>query len=229
MRPDRLSCTAMRATLTLACAGLVFAAGAQAQDALNSCRQIKDDAQRLKCYDGIATSPSGAPGKPADSKERTDGVWEVRDEKSPLDDSPLITASLRSTDNRSSLLMRCKDHKTEVAITKWGFVKCGTGVRVIYRLNQDQAVDSPWVSHSSCVLAIAPSPIPFIQALTDEGKVYFRIFDHHDVPHDALFNLGKVSEVRSRLAGACNWDGATKPTGNPTPAVSPSPPQTPPR
>ena len=125
--------------------------------------------------------------------------------------------------------MRCKDRKIEVAVTKWGFVKCGTGVRVIYRINQDQAVDVPWVSHSSCVLAISPSPIPFIQSLTDEGKVFFRLFDHHDALHDALFNLGKVSEVRSRLFEACNWDGATKATGNPAPPVSPSPPPTPPR
>ena len=99
----------------------------------------------------------------------------------------------------------------------------------IYRLNQDQAVDAPWVSHSSCVLAISPSPIPFIQSLTDEGKIFFRLFDHHDALHDALFNLGKVSEVRSRLMEACNWDGATKATGNPAPPVSPSPPPTPPR
>src|SRR5438132_1513953 len=80
-----------------------------------------------------------------------------------------------------------------------------------------QATDTPWNSHSSCYLAVAPSPIPFIRALTDQGKVYFRMFDHHDVPHDALFNLGKVSEVRSRLAEACNWDGASKVTGSPAP------------
>jgi len=229
LRGDQLCCTTMRAILTLACAGIVFTTGARAQEALNSCRLIKDDAQRLKCYDGLATSPPNATGRPAESKEHTGGGWEVRDEKSPLDDNPMVTASLRSTDNRSSLLMRCKDRKTEVAVTKWGFVKCGTGVRVIYRINQDQAVDVPWVSHSSCVLAISPSPIPFIQSLTDEGKVFFRLFDHHDALHDALFNLGKVSEVRSRLMEACNWDGATKATGNPAPPVSPSPPPTPPR
>ena len=143
LRGDQLCCTTMRAILTLACAGIVFTTGARAQEALNSCRLIKDDAQRLKCYDGLATSPPNATGRPAESKEHTGGGWEVRDEKSPLDDNPMVTASLRSTDNRSSLLMRCKDRKTEVAVTKWGFVKCGTGVRVIYRINQDQAVDVP--------------------------------------------------------------------------------------
>ena len=216
----------MRAILTIACAGVVFAAGAQAQEALKLCHQIKDDGERLKCYDGLDTSSSNAPGKQAESKERADGVWEVRDEKSPLDDSPLVSASLRSSDGKANLLMRCKDRKTEVAVTKWGFIKCGADVRVVYRVDQDQATDTPWNSHSSCYLAVAPSPIPFIRALTDQGKVYFRMFDHHDVPHDALFNLGKVSEVRSRLTEACDWDGASKATGSPapkaaTPAVSP--------
>jgi hypothetical protein len=224
----------MRAILTIACASVVFAAGAQAQEALKRCQQIKDDAERLKCYDRLDPSSPNAAGKPAESKERTDGVWDVRDEKSPLDDSPVVSASLQSSIDRASLLLRCKDRKTEVAVTKWGFIKCGTDVRVIYRIDQDQAIDTPWNSHSSCVLAIAPSPIPFIRALTDRGKVYFRIYDHHGAPHDALFNLGKVSEVRSRLAEACDWDGAGKATGNPapkagTPAVSPNPPKPPPK
>ena len=73
-----------------------------------------------------------------------------------------------------------------------------------------------------------PSPIPFIRALADDGKIYVRMFDHHGTPHDALFNLGKVSEVRSRLAQACDWDGAANATSDPAPkaaapAASPSP------
>ena len=223
----------MRAILTIACASFVFAAGAQAQEALKRCHQMKDDAERLKCYDRLDASSSNATGKQAESEERADGGWEVRDEKSPLDDSPLVSASLRSSDDKASLLMRCKDHKTEVAVNKWGFVKCGSDVRVIYRVDQEQAIETPWNSHSSCVLAIAPSPTPFIRALTDQGKIYFRLFDHHGAPHDALFNLGKVSEVRSRLAEACDWDGAPKATGNPVPKaaapVSPSPPNAPPK
>jgi hypothetical protein len=194
----------MRRILIIACVSAFFAAEAQAQDALKRCRDIKDDAARLKCYDGMAQSPSSAPPQ-AENKERTDGVWEVRDEKSPLDDTPLVTATLRSSDNRASLILRCKDGKTEVAVTKWGFVKCGAGVRVIYRIDQSQAVDSPWESHSSCVLAISASPVPFMRALTDGGKVYFRIYDHHDAPHDALFNVGNVSDVRSRIGEACTW------------------------
>ena len=217
----------MRATLTIACASVLFAAGAQAQDALKSCRQIKDDGERLKCYDGLDTS-ANATGRPAESKPGAGAAWVVNDEKSPLDDSPLVSAALPSSDGKAHLLMRCKDRKTELAVSIRGFIKCGTDIRVIYRVDQSQAVDTPWKPHSSCYLAVAPSPIPLIQTLADEGKVYFRMYDHHGAPNDALFSLGKISEIRSRLAEACNWDGAAKATENPapkppTPAVSGSP------
>ena len=120
------------------------------------------------------------------------------------------------------------DRKTEVAVSIRGFIKCGPDVRVVYRVDQGQATETPWNAHSTCYLALVPSPIPFIRALADDGKIYVRMFDHHGTPHDALFNLGKVSDVRSRLAQACDWDAAANTTSDPAPkapapAVSPSP------
>jgi Type VI secretion system VasI, EvfG, VC_A0118 len=223
----------MRAILTIACASVVFTASAQAQDALKLCRQIKDSDERLKCYDRLDTSAATAPGRPA-GQPGADAAWVVNDERSPLDDSPLVSAALPSSDGKAHLLMRCKDRKTELAISIRGFIKCGTDIRVTYRVDQGQATDTPWKPHSSCYLAVAPSPIPLIRSLADQGKVYVRMWDHHDAPHDALFNLGKISEVRSRLAEACDWDGAAKATGTsgpkpPTPAVSPGPPKASPK
>ncbi len=172
----------MRAILTIACASVAFAAGAQAQDALRSCRQIRDDGERLKCYDRLDASSSSRTGRPAESKPGAGTSWIVNDEKSPLDDSPLVSAALESSDGKAHLLMR----------------------------------------------SVAPSPIPLIRAFADQGKIYFRMFDHHNAAYDALFNLGKVSEIRSRLAEACDWEGTAKATENPaskppTPAASPSP------
>ncbi len=215
----------MRATLITACAGLLFATGAQAQDAVKACRQLKDEAERLKCYDRLDTSASNAPRGQRESKPDGETGWIVNDEKSPLDDSPLVSAALTSGDSKATLLMRCKDRKTEAAVSIRGFIKCGSDVRVIYRVDQAQATEAPWNAHSSCYLALAPSPIPFIQSLTDDGKVYVRMYDHHGAPYDALFNLGKVSKVRARLAEACDWDGASKATEKPAPAANPARPK----
>jgi hypothetical protein len=217
----------MRLPLIITCAGLLLATGAHAQEALKLCRQIKDDGERLKCYDGIDVSASNPASPPAESKQ-AGAPWLITDEKSPLDDSPQVSAALTSSDSRSHLLMRCKDRKTEVAVSIRGFIKCGPDVRVIYRVDQGEATETPWNAHSTCYLALVPSPIPFIRALADDGKIYVRMFDHHGTSHDALFNLGKVSEVRSRLAQACDWDSAANATSDPAPkaaapAASPSP------
>ena len=205
----------MRTTLTIACAMAVFTVGAQAQD--NPCRAIKDDGKRLKCYDRLDRSSSSARETPRPGRPGGDTAWIVTDEKSPLDDSPLVSAALASTDDRSHLLLRCKDRKTEVAVSMTGFIKCDADVRVIYRIDQEQAVETPWRSHPSCYLALAATPIPFIRELRDGGKVFVRMYDNHNAPNDASFNLGNVSKIRSRLAEACAWDGPSTSSGNPAP------------
>jgi len=204
----------MRILLTLACAGCVVALGAageraraqgQFQVTLKDCLQIQDDADRLKCYDRVATgagasgsSPNGAP------------AWDVTDQRSPLDDSPLVNATMPAADGRASLLLRCKDRKTDVAVGIRGFTKCGGDVRVIYRIDQNPSTDAQWASSSTCYLAIAPQPVPFVRALKDQSKVYFRLYDHNGATHDAELQVGKVSEIRGRLAEACDWDAAGK-------------------
>jgi hypothetical protein len=97
------------------------------------------------------------------------------------------------------------------------FIKCGTDVRVIYRVDQEQAVETPWRSHPSCYLALAPAPISFIRVLVDGGKVFVRMYDEHHVPNDALFNLGNVSTIRSRLAEASEWDATSTSSDNSAP------------
>src|SRR5207245_4057147 len=120
----------MRAILTIACASVAFTCAAQSQDALRSCRQIRDDGERLKCYDRLDASSSSRTGRPGESKPGAGTGWIVNDEKSPLDDSPLVSAALESSDGKAHLLMRCKDRKTDIAVRSRGFSKCGTAVAV---------------------------------------------------------------------------------------------------
>ena len=196
---------AIRAIVIATCASIVLVTAAQAQGSLSSCRQIKEDTARLQCYDGLGASSANERGAQAAA---TEGVWEVTEDKSPINDNPIFSAALRNADGKSQLMMRCRDHKTEVAILLRGFINCGTQVPVTYRVDQGQPFEGRWNSSSSCYLAIAPTPIPFIRSLNDQSKLYVRLLDHHGTAFDALFNLGKVSDVSSRLARACEWDRA---------------------
>src|SRR5215470_3580087 len=212
----------MRILLTLAGAGCVVALGAageparaqgQYQATLKDCLQIQNDADRLKCYDRIAAGAGAGNGSPNGGP-----AWEVTDQRSPLDDSPLVNATMPAADGRASLLLRCKDRKTDVAVGIRGFTKCGGDVRVIYRIDQNPSTDAQWTSSSTCYLAIAPQPVPFVRALKDQSKVYFRLYDHNGATHDAEFQVGKVSDIRTRLAEACDWDAKAGSDPAPVPA-----------
>jgi Type VI secretion system VasI, EvfG, VC_A0118 len=227
----------MRLLLLLVSVAGAFSADARSQEALKLCQVIKDDGERLKCYDAAL---AGAPGtKSADAGQKRE--WNIAVKRSPLDDSPMITALMPGSTDQSGLMLRCQDGKTEVAIAPESFVQCGGDpVRVIYRIDQGQPVDEAnWTQASSCGGVLSPAPIPFIRSLTDKGKLFVRVFERRGVPHDAVFDLGAVSEIRSRLAQICQWDGAPKaqteagtkpapPPNAPAPAVK-GQPKAPPR
>jgi hypothetical protein len=49
-----------------------------------------------------------------------------------------------------------------------------------------------------------------MQALPDKTKLFLRAYNYQGAPADSTFELGAVSEVRDRIATACNWP-AVKP------------------
>ena len=101
-----------------------------------------------------------------------------------------------------------------------------------YMLDIDPAANNPyWLSTDVRVFKVLESEMKFgdlTQGSGGDAPYTFikQVLDKFvGAPNDAAFNLGKVSDVRSRLAKACEWDEAT---GNPvpkapTPAVSPGP------
>lgn len=50
----------------------------------------------------------------------------------------------------------------------------------------------------------------FIRALPDNGKLFVRAYGLGGNTADGEFKLGNVSEVRQKIAVACQWPGDTK-------------------
>ena len=58
--------------------------------------------------------------------------------------------------------------------------------------------------------AFAPDAVAFIQSLPDNGKLSIRTTRSNDGKiKEANFNLGGVSEVRNKIAKACDWGGGS--------------------
>jgi hypothetical protein len=171
---------------------------------LKFCQTLKDDAQRLKCYDGIKLRTSS--DSPSATKGGVEIDWKIEETKSPLDDSPQVSGSLSSTKDDAALVLRCKERKTEAIFFKaFGFLGSMNHVKVLVRINDGKLIETRWSPSSSGTAVFAPSAVQFIKALPDKGKLFIRAFGFSGNYQEGEFKLGNVSEVRAKIAKACHW------------------------
>lgn len=178
----------------------------EALAAMKSCRALTDDAQRLKCYDDLAVEMPLPAARPAQDNPDIEIAWNIEDGKSPLDDSPSINGFLAGVKGESALVLRCREKKTDVIFNPGSFVYLGSApVRVLTRIDDGKIIETRWTPSTTGRGAFAPSAVDFIRALPDNGKLFLRVFSANGSASDGEFRLGKVSEVRERIADACHW------------------------
>ena len=183
----------------------LIAGHTHAQEAYRLCKLVQNEADRLRCFDAATAlpAPTEKPEQAAPEKQ----LWSVTEDRAPLDDAPQVSAILLSLDTKTGLAVRCKEHKTELAVlTQGAFLGLSDALKVTYRIGDAAPISAMWNAASGGQGAFSPAAVPFIRALPDDGKLFFRIFDFKGTPHDASFNLDKVSDVRSKVAIACSWD-----------------------
>ena len=121
------------------------------------CRTLKDDSQRLKCFDGLfAETPNNQtpPASPA-----VEGAWNVEESKSPLDDSPQVVALLAASGSDARLMLRCKEKKTEVLFGR-PFTYLGSdSVKVLVRIDDGKPIETMWHPSTNGQGAFAPSAV----------------------------------------------------------------------
>jgi len=170
------------------------------------CRTLKDDGQRLKCFDGLfAEKPSEQPSSKSPDVEVT---WTVTESKSPIDDSPQVTAILAAIGSDAQLVLRCKERDTDVMFGgPLTYLGSGQSIKVLVRIDDAKPIETMWLPSTGGQAVFAPSAIQFIRALSDKGKLFVRAFGYGGKTVDGEFQLGNVSDVRQKIALACNWPG----------------------
>jgi Type VI secretion system VasI, EvfG, VC_A0118 len=190
--------------------------GVQAQSMLEIaagikfCKTLTDDAQRLKCFDGLFTEKQARQPAPAQSQPAMS--WEIEESKSPVDDSPQVSGILHADDSGAMpvtlLMLRCKERKTDVMFAKqFQFLGSTDTLKVLVRINDGKPIETLWHPSTNGQAAFAPAAVQFIRALPDDGKLFIRATAFDGTTVDGAFTLGKVSEVRDKIATACHWSG----------------------
>ena len=199
-----------RALAAAVLASLSQAVCAQADDAvdrLKACSQF-EGMERLKCVDEllgeIAEPPVSAPSQGPN--------WVISETTSPVDYRPqigaLTTARVSSQDSPSSLAIHCRAHRTELIISttgSWKQVPDGD-VKVVYRINEEPAVEQRWkTAESGRGLAFPGDVVRFLRSMPDGGRIFFKVYAGNDPPHENTFQLVGLDPVRRKIATACNW------------------------
>jgi Type VI secretion system VasI, EvfG, VC_A0118 len=169
---------------------------------VKACKAISNDQQRLKCFDGLFADKPNPPN--AADKSTSEGNWQIEESKSPTDGSRQVVAA--NLVNDTVLILRCKDQTTEVAFsTRYNYLG-SRSVDVTLRINDEKPFKEVWKASIDGRAAFASDPVEFIRMLPDNAKLFVRTSRPDGKIKEANFNLGAVSEIRRKIAHACDWD-----------------------
>ena len=168
------------------------------------CTKIKDDTARLKCFDEAFEDVNNVTDR--SSGTNVPPTWHIKKEKSELDDSPSIIATLPATSGTSILIARCIENRTNLIVAGDYIVSSRKRtVRVVVRVNDASSIEELWLPATNGRGVFSPTAISTMRLLPDNAKLFTRVLDFQDVQHDASFQIGNFSDVRDQIAAACNW------------------------
>jgi hypothetical protein len=177
------------------------------------CKAIPNDQQRLKCFDSLfADKPNQT--KPLEKSANKDN-WSIEESKSSMDGSQQIVAANLVGD--AVLILRCKDQTTEAAFSTRYNCLGSRSVDVTLRINDEKPFKEVWKASMDGRAAFASNAVEFIRKLPDNAKLFIRTTRSDEKTKEAHFDLGNLSDIRNKIAHACDWDET--PRDNPVGSV----------
>ncbi len=164
----------------------------------SNCLEIEDSLDRQNCLRKIAG-------------RQPLGVWNVRRRTDPIDDSEIITASLRASEGRNSigrlptLYISCASNRTRLWID-WGVYLGADNLKyVTTRIGESDAVRDTWVVRSTRKSTAVGSAIPFIKSMVGGKKLIARVRPASGHTITTTFDLTGLGEAAGQIAERCNW------------------------
>ena len=140
--------------------------------------------------------------------DRFAGWWEIRESRSPIDDSREIYATNLSAARWSeqTLIARCREHHLELIYLPDAFLMTEDGTkdtfRVIARLDDAPAQSEQWNGSTNNKAVFHPSPRQALQELAFADRLFLRVHERRE-QHDATFTLAGAEAALSEVAAAC--------------------------
>jgi Type VI secretion system VasI, EvfG, VC_A0118 len=141
--------------------------------------------------------------------------WIVSETMSPVDYSPMITATTSSQpvakDAPAIFIIRCRGQRTDLLVSTEGSWRASRAneLQVDLRVNDQPAVRMQWIASSDGRTAIfKDDAVRFLRSLPDGGRIMVSVSDSQGTAHAASFQLTGLDVIRQKIAAACKWTPA---------------------
>lgn len=198
---------------------------------VRACASITNSQRRLECFDSFIERNGINPRLNSNIEDR--GAWNVVEDRSPIDNSPTLIASLPANSvagfgpfdrPTAQLVIRCRERRLDVFIASSEFFGAFAERRVVLRLGQDPAQEEVWspVSGGRAIgLWGHGSAISFIRRLieAETTSLVIRADTFRGTPITAEFTTTGAASVLEPVVTLC-----PPPPARPTSQSSARPP-----
>ena len=169
---------------------------------------LMESAARSECLD--------APSRPTAPSPRLalagDG-WVISETTSPVDYSPIATATTSSLDvaggSQMRLSIRCRGGRTEMTVAGPGITRPANEYFIFYRVNGGRSGQLEGAAPASGDgVAFKGDVVPLLQSLPGEGTLLMRVVSASGKPVDGTFSLNGLDTLRARIGATCKWPHA---------------------
>jgi hypothetical protein len=193
--------------------GIVLAQGAED----HRTAQLRDCSPTERA--GGLECPEKAPRTAALPQANKGKSWIISLTTSPLDYSPVATATTSSRDDAGefgmTLSIRCRGGRNELVVAGPGVSGRGDDYAISYRVNDGQRLQIAAAAPASGIgVAFGGDVVRLLQSLPDSGSLSIHLTSRMGIARDAVFSLGGLEAVRAKMATVCRWPPpAARPNG----------------
>jgi hypothetical protein len=184
---------------------IAFAQGAPDPMAQVRACSLLDPAERPACLNKLP-QPVTVPRRPPGDAEG----WIVSETTSPVDYTPIVTATTFAESDTSGALrqlsIHCRGGRTELVLGGQATTESGADYSLSYRLDDSQPVQvAAGRPTYGTGIAFRGDVVGLLLSFPNEGGIAIRLGTRAGAVHDAHFSLVGLKAARDRVAAACKW------------------------
>jgi hypothetical protein len=188
--------------------GIASARGANDPAAQPGACSLMEKAGQLQCLDKLSRDPV-----PPLRLALAGDEWIVSETTSPIDYSPIATATTSSREvagaSAMRLTIRCRGGRTELVVTGPAITDRGDNYFISYRVNGGPSVQLAGAAPASGDgVAFKGDVAALLKSLPSEGELVVRLFPLSGNGLDGVFSLDGLEALRTRIGATCNWPHA---------------------